>query len=279
MIVFAIPLRAKETSKNWDGCVRKFHQTLHSIFNQTSSSFKCIVACNEIPPLDRKYDERLEFIPLDIPIPTEWVEMARDKYWKLTIIAVRIREILEEQSNLEQGIYVMPVDADDLLNCRIAEYCEQHPNEHGLVSKDGYVLQAGDKFFRKYPQMHTYCGSCNIIKMYREDLPESCPVSPTLCHDKETAGILNDRYPIRFDHNTVVERYAKAGKPFSYLPFRSTVYVLGTGDNISAIYHAMNYTDGKDRFHPIAFLRSINIFKMQPITKKTRKEFGMDGFV
>lgn len=276
MVVFAIPLRAKETSKDWDGCVQRFQHTLASIFNQTSRAFRCIVACNQIPPLDREYDDRLEFIPLDIPAPVEWIEMARDKFFKLTVIAVRIREILEEQPVPEQGIYVMPVDADDLLNCRIAEYCEQHPNENGLVSPDGYVWQEGDAFFRIYSQMHTYCGSCNIIKMYREDLPEKCPVPLELCHDKETAGILNARYPIRYDHNTVVDRYAKAEKPFTALPFRSTVYVLGTGDNISAIYHAMHHTDGKDRFHPIAFLRSINIFKMRLITGIIRREFGME---
>lgn len=277
MVIFAIPLRARETSKDWDGCVRRFHQTLHSIFHQTSGAFRCMVACNEIPALDREYGERLEFIPLDIPVPKEWVEMARDKFWKLTVIAVRIREILEEQPDPEKGIYVMPVDADDLLNCRIAEYCEQHPDENGFVSADGYVWQDGERFFRIYPQMHTYCGSCNIIKMYREDLPEKCPVSQTLCHDQETAGKLNARYPIRYDHNTVVSRYAEAGKPFAILPFRSTVYLLGTGDNISAIYHAMHRGGEKDRFHPIAFLKSVNIFKMRLITKGIRQEFGMDG--
>lgn len=277
MVVFAIPLRAKETSKDWDGCVRRFNHTLASLFNQTNRSFRCIVACNQIPPLDREYDDRLEFIPLDIPVPTEWVEMARDKFFKLTVIAVRIREILEEQPIPEQGIYVMPVDADDLLNCRIAEYCEQHPNENGLVSKDGYVWQEGKCFFRIYPQMHTYCGSCNIIKMYREDLPEKCPVSQELCHDKETAGILNARYPIRFDHGIVVDRYGKAGRPFATLPFRSTVYVRGTGDNISAIYHAMHHAAEEDRFHPIAFLRSMNILTMRLITGGIRREFGMDG--
>lgn len=276
MIVFAIPLRAKETSKDWNGCVERFNQTLQSIFNQTSGAFRCIVACNEIPPLSHEYDERLEFITLDIPTPTEWVEMSRDKFWKLTMIAVRIREILEEQPHPEKGIYVMPVDADDLLSCKIAEYCEQHPDENGLVSNSGYVWQTGDNFFRKYAQMHTYCGSCNIIKMYREDLPEESPASQELCHDRETAGILNARYPIRFDHNTVVERYEKAGKPFARLPFRSTVYVLGTGDNISAIYHSMHRKEGKDRFHPVAFLRSINVFKMHLITKKIRREFGLD---
>lgn len=275
MVIFAIPLRARETSKDWDGCIKRFNQTLNSIFNQTSREFKCIVACNEIPSLYQKFDERLEFITLDIPVPKEWVEMARDKFWKLTMIAVRIREILEELPSPEKGIYVMPVDADDFLNCHIAEYCEQHPDENGFVSKEGYVWKSTEKFFRKYSAMHTYCGSCNIIKMYREDLPAECPASQTLCHDKVTAGILNARYPIRFDHNTVVERYTAQGRPFALLPFRSTVYVLETGDNISAIYHALHHTDGKDRFHPIAFLRSLNIFKMKLITKRVRCEFGM----
>lgn len=277
MIIFAIPLRAEETTKDWNSVLARFQTTIQSIFNQTHSEYKCIVACNKIPEMKIQYDARLEFIELtDLPIPQSWLEMSRDKFWKLTMIAVRIRQILESQSNPEAGIYVMPVDGDDLLNNRIAEYCATHPNENGLVSPDGYVWQLGQPFFRIYKDMHTYCGSCNIIKMYREDLPEACPADPSLCHDKETAGLLNARYPIRYDHNTVVQRYEEAGKPFSKLPFRSTVYVLGTGDNISAIFHAANRKDERDRFHPIAFLRSINIFRMKWISKRIRSEFGMD---
>lgn len=276
MIVFAIPLRAKETSKNWTSCVKNFNRTLRSVFNQTNPDFRCIVACNEKPELEQEYDERLEFIELDMPIPQEWIEMARDKFWKLTMIAVRVRKLLEESSNPECGIYVMPVDADDLLNCHIAEYCAAHPGENGLVSNDGYVWRGAKKYFEIYPEMHTYCGSCNIIKMYRDDLPEKCPASPALCHDGPTAGELNERYPIRYDHNTVVARYAEKGCPFMVLPFRSTVYVLGTGDNISSVYHT-THTDGTGKcFHPIAFLRSLNIFRKKFISRKLKAEFGMN---
>lgn len=264
MVVFAIPLRAKATTNNWDGWVKRLNQTIRSIFNQTCGEFKCIVACNERPMLDREYDDRLEFICLDLPAPKVWIEMARDKFWKLTVIAARIREILEEQANPENGIYVMPVDADDLLNCEIAAYCKEHPNENGFVSNDGYVWENGSKYFRIYPKMHTYCGSCNIIKMYQDDLPDKYPEPASLCHDQKTAAILNERYPIRFDHNTVVERYAADGKSFSLLPFRSTVYVLGTGDNISSIYQKENAPSGKVKvFHPIAAIRRMNIFSMK----------------
>lgn len=271
MIVFAIPFRAKETTKDWNGCIKRLNDTLKSIFNQTDEEFKVLVACNNIPKLDKDYDNRLEFIKTDIQIPHTWVEMARDKFYKLTVIAYRIREILLEQEYPNNGIYVMPVDADDLLNCNIAKYVKDNPNENGFVSKDGYIYYKGKNYFRIYKDLHTFCGSCNIIKMYLEDLPNERP-NPKLCHDKDTAGKLNSKYPIRYNHNEVVEIYKKKDKPFKILPFRSTVYLRDTGDNISQL----DEDNKDDRFHPIAFLRNINIFTMKFITKKIKKEFGMD---
>lgn len=284
MIVYAIPFRAPETTNDWDACVKRLDRTLQSIFNPLNHApFQCIVACNHIPEqLKGKYDSRLEWIELQMPIPQSWIEMARDKFWKLLEISVRIRALLEQQENPECGIYVMPVDADDLLNYQIAGYCEAHPDANGFVSKDGYVWQEGSSIFRIYPQMHTYCGSCNIIKMYRDDLPEHMPFPIDLCHDGHTAGILNSRYPIRFDHNhnIIVERYSSINKPFSTLPFRSTVYVRGTGDNISCIPLKEKEAQSKKRkgiqIHPIAFLRKINIFKIKYISQKIKFEFGIN---
>lgn len=277
MIIFAIPLRSKETSNDWEGCLRRFENTLQSIFNQNDDEFKVLVACNEIPKMNKKYDERLEFIITDIPTPKKWLEMAIDKGWKLTAIAVRIRELLLKQENPQNGIYVMLVDADDLLNRNIAKYVKEHPNENGFVSKDGYVHYKGNNYLNIYKDMHTYCGSCNIIKMYLDDLPNGYPVSEKLCHDIEIAKILNKRYPIRFDHNIVVDKYKNDGKPFSLLPFRSTIYIKDTGDNISDIYVKENNLNIRDnRFHPIAFLRSINIFTKKRISKKIRTDFAID---
>ncbi|WP_347028961.1 hypothetical protein [Intestinibacter bartlettii] len=277
MIVFAIPFRGKNTANDWNGCVKRLNNTLNSIFNQTDNEFKVIVACNDIPKLNKKYDERLEFIVTDIPIPKKWLEMAIDKSWKLTVIAIRIREILLEQNNPENGIYVMPVDADDLLNCNIAKYVKEHPYENGFVSKDGYVHYKGNNYLTIYKNMHTYCGSCNIIKMYLEDLPEDYPIPVELCHDIENAKILNKKYPIRFDHNIVVNKYKENGKEFSILPFRSTIYIKDTGDNISDIHNqekGLNKNDNK--LHIGVFIKKINPFTKKRFSKKIYHDFGID---
>lgn len=280
MVIFAIPLRSEESANNWDVVLSHFHRTVRSVFNQTDPDFRCIVACNKKPEMDREYDERLEFLELSyMPVPTCWLEMARDRLWKLLMITVRARAILEQQENPENGIYVMPVDADDLVSRRIAEYCKRYPNEHGLVSNYGYIWQSGKRYFRTYKDMHTYCGSCEIMKLYREDMPAECPAAPELCHDRDTAAWLNERYPIRFDHGIIVDHHASIGRPFKRIPFSTTVYSLGTGDNMSAIHQALyeKRSDGKKRFHPVKFLRDMNPFSYMPICGYAKREFGFDG--
>ena len=272
MIVFAIPLRAKATTNNWDNCVLDFSNTIRSIFNQTCDEFRVIVACHDVPALSEAYDERLEFIPVTTPIPSCHIEYCRDKFWKLSVIGDRIRRLILE-NGWSGGVYVMPVDADDLLNRHIAAWCVDHPDEFGAVSRDGYVWNKNKRFLTIYKQMHTYCGSCNIIRMNLEDLPENVSLSSELALDKETAGIMNARYPLRFNHNEMVEKYKKQGKPFAVLPFRSTIYVTATGENISGNGNKKE----KDRFHPVAFVRSLNPFQYHLITGKVKKDFGIAG--
>ena len=252
-IIFAIALRSKGSTDNWESVVDNFNNTLKSIFNQTDPNFLVYVGCNEIPELYDAYDERLHFFQVNNPVPKEWVEMARDKYWKYLVVAHQIREYLFATNDPQKGIFVLPMDADDYVHNKICWYVGENYDANGYVSEYGYVYYQGENGLLKYNQMNTLCGSCNIIKMYPDDLPEELPPND-LCFDKETAGVLNDRYPIRWDHHVMVEKYRELGKKFSVLPFPSTIYYLGNGDNISAIYsaeHASKQTI-KDRIRGIA---------------------------
>ena len=51
-----------------------------------------------------------------------------------------------------------------------------------------------------------------------------------------------------------------------------------TLNNITLAITNNSNTKVNDRFHPIAFLRNMNIFTMKPINKKIKKEFGIQKF-
>lgn len=93
MIYFAVPLKSKAASSDWGQVTRIFNRTLASIYNQTDPNFKVIVACHDIPELTKSYDERVEFLVSDAPIPNDRKEMMLDKGWKISMAALRIREL------------------------------------------------------------------------------------------------------------------------------------------------------------------------------------------
>lgn len=273
MIVFAIPFRARQTTNNWEECVENLRATIKSIFAQTCNEFKIILVANEDIMFANKYDNRLEVIVENLQIPTTWVEMARDKFWKLSLAAVKIREILLGTEDPSTGIYVMPVDGDDLLSNQIAEYCKKNPDENGFISKYGFVRYGQSKWLVRYKNLHEFCGSCNIIKMYLEDLPNSLPGNE-MSIDQKIAGELNHKYPIRFDHNIVYKKYKEIGKPFSYLPFPSTIYKKDTGDNISSIGARKIKIIENNRIHFGILLQKMNLFKYRYYSKKLKGTFG-----
>ena len=112
MIYFGITLRSKAVSKNWAHVVADFTRTLDSVYQQTDPDFRVIVACHDLPKLEREYDSRVEFLQTDVPTPTTPFEMMQDKGYKLSMIGKRIREY--------GGGYTMIVDADDLISNRVA---------------------------------------------------------------------------------------------------------------------------------------------------------------
>lgn len=147
MIIFAIPLRAKYMAQNWEKCCMRTKRTVDSIYQSTNKNFKIILCGDDKPEFlsENNYDDRVEFIECKVGKPENWLEIARNKYWKLLRISVRVREYLLKSENPEAGIYVMPVDDDDLLHKDLVGFIEQYPNENGFVIKNGYVNYGDQK--------------------------------------------------------------------------------------------------------------------------------------
>ena len=269
MICFVIALRGRQSTNQWSKALKDFNNTLQSIFNQTHPDFRVYVGCNEVPELEKEYDERLHFVTADLPIPNTWEEKCRDRSWKLCLCAKQIRNDYKELLDSGKGIFIFPVDADDFVSCYLAEYAVNHPDANGFKSANSYRWVKGSSWMEITPY---FGGTMNIMKMYKNDLPEELP-DQSLCFDYETAMKLTKRYPIRWYDIEVEGKFKALGKPLERLPFRSTVYVLGTGINISD--GDPNNQNTEKRFHPVAFLRKINPLTHKMVTTKLKNEFGI----
>ncbi|MFW6389744.1 MAG: hypothetical protein ACOCZT_01390 [Halanaerobiales bacterium] len=176
MIIFGIPLMSKQVAKDWDLVSMLFNRTLYSCYNQTDNEFKIVVACHEIPKLNKEYDSRVEFIQVDAPIPKTQHDKMIDKGYKTHTIAMRVREL--------GGGHAMLVDADDLVSCHLAEFVKSNPNENGFYVKIGYVYFLGNNYMKKLRKFSS--GTCCIINYKIEDLPNKYPEIMTDNNDSNT---------------------------------------------------------------------------------------------
>lgn len=226
MIYFGIPLRSKETSNDWKKVSTFFNRTLWSVYNQTDPDFKIIVACHDIPILEHEFDERVEFIQVDAPIPHTKDEMMLDRGHKVHTIGIRIREL--------GGGFTMMVDADDIQSNRIAEYVNRHQEANGFLSLNGYYYHVGDNFLKKGHKFPN--GSSTIVKYSVDDLPDKY-------YDTMVASQNNNPHIIRKKHGDIPKICADMGRPLEPLPFIASIYVRDTGDNHSL----MNKDESKFR--------------------------------
>ena len=227
MLIFAIPLKGKGSSTNWNRVQENLNNTIESVFNQKDSlNFKCIIACSDIPLVKKEYGNRLEILKLDLPVPKSHEEGVKDKWYKLSVIACRARAIIEDDLINEDSIYFMPLDADDLVNNKIVKYCDEFPNENGFISKYGYVYNEGSHYIKKYKDLFKFCGSCNIINIQKNDLPRRVPPFDEFTYEP-------NKYIYHVNHGLIPDYYKNEGKEFSIIPFPTTIYMLGTGENFS----------------------------------------------
>lgn len=269
MVCFIIALMNRDVASDWSKVEENFNNTLHSIFNQTDDDFKVYVGYTDMPKLYETYDERLVMIPCNTHTPIERIEKLRDRGWKLSVCANAIYNNFDELATTDGGVFVFPVDADDLVNNKIAKHVKNYPEANGFKSPKSYIHKSGNKYLDITPW---FGGTMNIMKLHKDELTKELP-DVSLCFDYETACELH-KCPVRWTDFEVEQLFADMGRPFTRLPFRSTIYVLGTGENLSN--SDPNNTKGKTkRFHPVAWLRRVSPFNKKFITPKIKKEFGI----
>jgi len=252
MIYFGIPLRSKASSNNWEQVCMLFNRTLWSVYNQTKPNFRIIIACHEKPELTRNYDNRVEFIQVDVPFPKNLNEQMCDKGYKVHAIGKRINEL--------GGGFTMIVDADDLISNKIVEFVlNNESNQFGWYVKSGYILYL-DKMKLKYAPKFPSGSNC-VINYTKELLPSSMD-------NAWKASNENNFYIIIKGHSIITKKKACSdiGRPIKPFPFKAAIYVLGTGDNHSTLTGQRS------------LLRSLFdfLYPSKYISNEIKKEFSID---
>ena len=250
MIYFVIPLRSKAAAKNWESITEDFNKTLKSCYNQMSPEFKIFVACHDIPKIDFVYDARVNFIQVDIPTPTNTQEMMYDKGYKMYELMRAVRNDI----NNSNGCYVLPVDADDLVSNKVASFFQGRDDGMCYTSKFGYIWKHSSSFVTKAKDLWRTCGSCTVVYYKKDELPKVDYAENT------------NKYIFQNSHRFLI-KYAKSiGKQFGIIPFPTTIYVLGTGENHSSLVGI-----------GISWKRAIEGFLRIPryISNSMKKEFNL----
>ncbi len=243
MLVFVVPLKSSQAATSWEHVSRLFTRCIKSICNQTSSQFRVIVVCNEIPIIEFTHPH-ITYITVDFPTPPETNPVNRkrtDKGRKILKGLIHAREF--------SPTHTMAVDADDCISKRLAEFVEQNPDCNGWFVNQGYKYQEGSKYiYIKRKNFYKTCGTCNILRYDLNNLPE---------HAEYNRGYGYYKYYI--DHAKVKTQLSLQGIKLKALPFPGAVYMLENGEHLF-------YESSRLRF---------SIFNHQLLKQSIRDEFGI----
>ncbi|MGK7928593.1 MAG: glycosyltransferase family 2 protein [Spirulina sp.] len=217
MLVFVIPLKSRKICQSWERTSQLLERTVRSVCNQTIPNFRAIVVCNEKPDIEFQHPH-LTFIEVDFPEPKETNRIAKG-------LTDKGRKVLTGLTYAKQfnPTYAMSVDSDDCISNRLGKWTEQHPTENGWYINRGYKYREGDRYiYIKRNKFYTLSGTANIIRFDLLDLPENPEYNRGYGY-----------YKFHLDHQKVKRFMLEKGKPIKPLPFPGSIYILGTGDNMS----------------------------------------------
>lgn len=216
---FGVPLRSRQSSRDWAQVCERFRGTMQSICRQTASDFTVLVACHEMPDGAELGDPRIRVIeaPFGAPAEDDYRGQMVDKGRKVHLILSTIKQ-------LGAGRY-MQVDADDLISRRIVRFAQERPATSGWVIRLGYEYRVGTDFVQINPLMHRHCGTTHIVTLRDEDLPDDMS-------DADSAEA-REKYVLRRPHHMWGRGFAQLGRGFKTLPFVGCAYVTGYSDNHS----------------------------------------------
>lgn len=168
MLIFAIPLKSKAYSNNFDLVLENLDRTVGSILNSKSDEYHAFVITNE-PELVQPRVELLDNFTV-LPFFGERDEKVlnpghHDMDRKRILLGAHLRE-----SSLLPA-WVMTLDSDDLVHNDLVGFVNDHQQRTGFIIRSGFILEAQKKILTRTFDFRA--GSRCIFWTEHKDLPSN----------------------------------------------------------------------------------------------------------
>jgi hypothetical protein len=261
-LTFIIPVRHQDNAKDWARLKANLTQTLASISNQTSDSWRAIVVANEgadLPALPKNVQAlRVTFPPNTLH---EKGNATQEEFYE----AFRLdkgRRVLAAMLAAEPTSHFMIVDDDDLVSGQLAAFVARHPSSNGWLVKTGYIWTDQGTMLFAHPNLNSLCGSTLIVRSDLYGLPETFS-GWSDAHIRKMLG----------GHRQIVTHLSETGTPLEELPFRGAIYRIGHAGNHSGKGGIADEFFWNRRYIRRPWALGRNLLKLRPITGEIRQEF------
>lgn len=207
ILVFAIPVMPKCRSANWSEVESNLANTVNSILGSSDPRVLAVIAHHEKPSGAYWSDSRVISVDLG---NSEIPEGKIDKRQKRKAVGSWLRY------NGYDGVYVMFLDADDLVNVNLSSYVLRNNNVQGFWVSHGYNFDyenlIGVPCFSRFNQI---CGSCFIGLYSNFEFPNAATDELSLY-----SKICDVKHR---DHHIIANQLGKKVKP---VPFLGVAYMM-----------------------------------------------------
>jgi len=220
---FSISFKPRSACVDWEQAQANLRRTIRSVrVAALTEAVTVVVACHDAPELDDVAGEDVHVLRVPFAEPADQWEGVHDKARKRRFIGAWLRQAL-----VGDEVYVMFLDADDLVHKDIVEHVLAHG--HGSYVVDhGYVLDlASGLLWHRRKEFHRTCGSSFVCRFARDELPSSW-------EDVASPFGQFGTPPEQRGHEDYDEVAAELGRPPVVLPFPAVVYTVNHSESLWA---------------------------------------------
>jgi hypothetical protein len=217
--VFAIPLKPKSASSDWQLVENNLRRTIRSA-RASDPAATVIVACHDEPELGEVADGVIT-LRVPFPEPASPAVGGRDKSAKRRHAAAWLRETMHDAD----AAHVMFLDADDLVHRDLVRHVRSG-REPSYVVRCGYIadLERGVLRHRR-TDFHKTCGSSFVCRFARAELPTSWEDLSAPFSQFGTA-------PDQRGHPEYDQVATDLGRPPTAFPFPAVTYVVNHDESL-----------------------------------------------